>query len=550
MVTRSPVSAPRAGDEHSDDASEAPSGPTSDSVRADSTSNVVASGRSEVGEAGPKQCPVCLARFPVSFKVCPHDASELEDAPDADDDILGQKLGGTYEIVRLIGEGGMGRVYEAKHTRLPNKRYAVKLLHPELARQSEVMARFQREAEAASVLTHPNVVSVVDVDRTHEGTPYIVAELLEGEQLGEHLDRVGRLSPGRAVAIVRQICRALEVAHERGIVHRDMKPENVFLAGDLQQVKVLDFGISKLGDGNSSLTKTGMVMGTPDYMPPEQAKGYRVDRRADVYAVGAILYRALTGRKPFDESDQMATLTAVLVQEPTRPRTLNDAIPPGLEVIVQKAMAKEPSERYQTMSEFEHDLAAFDDGSLERSPLAVAPGNAAEAERMSWIAGVVRFAQTAGLAKGARFSRPMIVLLSVVATLWMFAGLCDIAQSVILLVGTGGKLTKVETWAIVLGVLGVLVTPLVLWYRYVSSKVWASTPRAMDLAQRLWAAVLSSAAVYGMGAVGVRLYEGLYRGEPAGISWAGYGIELFLAAILVGVAVWFNPRLKALLKKS
>src|SRR5690606_25260016 len=325
---------------------------------------------------------------------------------------------GTYEIVRLIGEGGMGRVYEARHTRLPNKRYAVKLLHPELARQQDVMARFQREAEAASGLTHPNVVSVVDVDCTSDGTPYIVAELLEGQQLGEFLDQVGRLTPGRAVAVVRQICRALQVAHESGIVHRDMKPENVFLAGEKQQVKVLDFGISKLADGNSSLTKTGMVMGTPDYMPPEQAKGMHVDHRADIYAVGAILYRALTGRKPFDESDHMATLTAVLVQEPARPRSLNTDIPEGLEVVVQRAMAKDPAERYQSMAEFEADLAAFDDGSLERGPLALAGANGSAEERMSWLAGVVRFAQTTGLAKGANFSRPMIVVLSVVATLW------------------------------------------------------------------------------------------------------------------------------------
>src|SRR5690606_20055183 len=275
MVTRSPVSAPRVGGEFaqsesdlreaggasmnelsreqgdsllpdiergSDEAGSATSGAREAAARPAFASSVGSE------EPGAKQCPVCLGRFPVSFKVCPHDASELEDAPELEDEVVGQRLGGTYEIVRVIGEGGMGRVYEARHTRLPNKRYAVKLLHPELARQQDVMARFQREAEAASGLTHPNVVSVVDVDCTSDGTPYIVAELLEGQQLGEFLDQVGRLTPGRAVAVVRQICRALQVAHESGIVHRDMKPENVFLAGEKQQVKVLDFGISKLAD--------------------------------------------------------------------------------------------------------------------------------------------------------------------------------------------------------------------------------------------------------------------------------------------------------------
>ncbi len=576
MATRSPVSAPRVGGDFAQSDSDlrgAGSAPMNE-LRSDDEGAVLrdterppddsgnatsgareAAGRaafsSSVGgdESGAKQCPVCLGRFPVTFKVCPHDASELEDAPELEDDVVGQKLGGTYEIVRVIGEGGMGRVYEAKHTRLPNKRFAVKLLHPELARQAEVMARFQREAEAASVLTHPNVVSVVDVDRAADGTPYIVAELLEGEQLGEHLDRMGHLAPGRAVAIVRQICRALAVAHERGIVHRDMKPENVFLAGEDRQVKVLDFGISMVGDNNSSLTRTGMVMGTPDYMPPEQAKGQRVDRRADIYAVGAILYRALTGRKPFDESDQMATLTAVLVQEPKRPRTLNAAIPAGLEVVVQRAMAKEPRERYQTMLEFEQDLAAFDDGSLEHKGAALAQGGLGDAERVSWIAGVVRLAQSAGVAQGAKFSRPMIVTMSVAATLWVFAGLCDMAQATILLLGDGQTLTKVETWAILIGVAGVLITPLVLWYRHVALKVWASTPRSMDLAERLWGAVTSSAAVYGVGTIAVRLYHGLYAGDPEGTAWAGYAIILYLAAAVIGASTWFGARMKGALFK-
>ncbi len=542
MATRSPASAPEAEEEVSE-------GISGTEARATALSPQSPPSGVDESDGRPKQCPKCLARFPVNFKVCPHDASELEDAPDADDDRLGHTLGGTYEIVRIIGEGGMGRVYEARHTRLPNKRYAVKLLHPELARQSEVMARFQREAEASSVLTHANVVSVVDVDCDQEGTPYIVAELLEGEQLGDHLDRMGRLSTGRAVAIVRQICRALDAAHANNIVHRDMKPENVFLAGERQQVKVLDFGISKLGDGNSSLTKTGMVMGTPDYMPPEQAKGYRVDKRADIYAVGAILYRALTGRKPFEEEDQMATLTAVLVQEPPRPRSLNPEIPEGLEVIVQRAMAKEPEERYQTMAEFEQDLASFDEESAERGAGKLALTEHPETERMSWLAGVVRLAQTTGLAKGAKFSRPMIVVLSAVAALWLFAGLCDIAQSTIVLSSNAHTLSKVETWAILVGAAGILITPLVLWYRYVASKVWRSTPRSMDLAERLWGAVTSSAAVYGLGMLCVHLYEGLYRGEPEASGWAGYSIMLFVAAALVGLATWFGARLRGRLSR-
>jgi serine/threonine-protein kinase len=244
----------------------------------------------------------------------------------------------------------------------------------------------------------------------------------------------------------------------------------------------------------------------------------------------------------------MATLTAVLVQEPARPRTLNATIPPGLEVVVQRAMAKEPSERYQTMLEFEQDLAAFDDHSHERgAQLAPTEG---DAERMSWLAGVVRFAQTAGLAKGARFARPMIILLSVLAALWVFAGLCDVAQSAILLAGEGDQLSGVETWATLIGAMGVLVTPLVLWYRYVAQKVWRSTPRAMDLAERLSGSVLSSAAVYGMGTVFVHLYEGLYLGQPDGSAWAGYAIVLFIVAALVGLLTWFGARMKGAVFKG
>jgi serine/threonine protein kinase len=309
----------------------------------------------------PRVCPACGGRYPADFRVCPRDATPLEDAPDDEDPLLGQVLAGSYEVLRVIGEGGMGKVYEARHSRLHNKRFAVKVLHGELARQPEVVTRFQREAEAASVLTHPNVVGVFDVNVSQDGAPYIVAELLEGEEFGDYLDRVGKLPVPEAVRVVRQVCRALGAAHAQGIVHRDVKPENVFLVGQGGMVKVLDFGISKVGD-SQGLTQTGTVMGTPDYMAPEQARGDRVDARADVYALGAILYRALTGRKPFQGLDPMAVLTAVLTEEPPRPSTIESGIPLALELIVQRAMSKNPAERYQSMDDLDRELAAFDTG--------------------------------------------------------------------------------------------------------------------------------------------------------------------------------------------
>src|SRR5450432_1191628 len=335
-----------------------------------------------LSSALPKACPTCQARYPADFKVCPRDASPLIDAADdGSDPFLGATLGDAYQIVRVVGEGGMGRVYEARHTRLGNKRFAIKMLHAEYARQPDVVARFQREAEAASGIAHPNVVDVYDVHHTEDGRPYMVGEFLEGEELGGFLTRVGKIPAALAVHIVRQICQALGAAHARGVVHRDMKPENVFLVGNLAtpQVKVIDFGISKVGDaGGTALTRTGMIMGTPSYMAPEQARGDKVDNRADIYAVGGILYRALTGKKPFDSDDPSATLTQVLTEDPVRPRTLEPTIPQALELVLQRAMEKKAEDRYQSMAELEADLLPFDP-----DPTAVISESSADTTMMS-----------------------------------------------------------------------------------------------------------------------------------------------------------------------
>src|SRR5690242_12327070 len=241
-----------------------PPGPGTPAARGQSpaqgppSSSALLASRASLSGVMPKACPSCQARYPADFKVCPRDASPLVDAPDdGSDPLLGVTLGDAYRIVRMIGEGGMGRVYEARHTRLGNKRFAVKMLHAEYARQADVVARFQREAEAASGIAHPNVVDVYDVHHTEEGLPYMV---------GEFLERTGKIAVPLAIRIVRQLCRALGAAHARGVVHRDMKPENVFLVGNMQRptVKIIDFGISKVGDaGGTALTRTGMIMGTP-----------------------------------------------------------------------------------------------------------------------------------------------------------------------------------------------------------------------------------------------------------------------------------------------
>ena len=381
-----------------------------------------------------KQCPTCGERYPSDFRVCPRDASELHDASDADSDpLLGTILGDTYNVLRVIGEGAMGRVYEARHTRLLSKRFAIKVLHGDLTRQPEVVGRFLREAEATSALRHPNIVGVLDVNQVADGRPYIVAELLEGHELGDYLEKHGKLSVEEAVAICRPICQALGAAHDKHIVHRDIKPENLFLVGEgaARTVKVLDFGISRVGGAAAKLTKTGMVMGTPAYMPPEQARATRVDHRADIYAVGAILYEAVTGRPAFDEDDPISTLAAVLTRDPPRPCSIDPALPPALELMIQKAMAKKPEERYRTMREFDLALAEFDVAASSACGRA-ATSHARRKERQVMQRERPSSASTSLPTQLRRFwsselpapeqARAMLVALSVVAGCYMLAG--------------------------------------------------------------------------------------------------------------------------------
>jgi serine/threonine-protein kinase len=494
-----------------------------------------------------RRCPRCGTRFPADFRICPRDAVALEAAPENDDPLVGQVLGGSYELTRLLGEGGMGRVYEARHTRLKGKRFAVKFLHPELARNPEVVTRFQREAEAASGIAHPNVVNVYDVNVTPEGVPYLVAELLQGEELGAYLERAGKLSLADAVRIGRQICRALGAAHASGVVHRDVKPENVFLTGDVSKletatVKVLDFGISKLSEtGGHALTKTGMVMGTPDYMAPEQARGDKVDTRADVYAVGAILYRALTGKKPFEGLDAMATLTAVLVQEPGRPTTLNPELPLALELVIQRAMAKNAKDRYASMLELERELAGFDPELLSR-PSGPPPAQPAEAN----AAAAPRPASPRALRESAlqtqqsvRVARPGLLLFTGLGFAWLLVNIAVFAASLIRLAGDGSDLSQVEAILCVAGVSAALATPLGLWIRHLMRDIWQSTPKSLELMARLRSTVLYSTASYGIAALAVALGLVVVERRVALLMRPIWPLGMFMIAAVTAAITWF-----------
>ena len=264
-----------------------------------------------------------------------------------------------YAIVRLLGKGGMGAVYEARHLRL-GRRVAIKFLLPELAAKPELLRRFENEAVAAGGLEHPNLVAVIDLGRAAEGSPgspYLVMEFLQGEDCARLLRRVGPLPVTRAVNIVLQACRGVAVAHDAGVVHRDLKPENLFVtdAGDgCDQVKVLDFGIAKLRpiEGQAS-TRTGSTFGTTHYMSPEQARGAsEVDARADVWSLGVVLYELLAGRRPFDGEQPLNIVHQILNAAPPPLDTLRPGLPRGLVAALDKALRKDAAERCPSVRAF------------------------------------------------------------------------------------------------------------------------------------------------------------------------------------------------------
>ncbi len=277
--------------------------------------------------------------------------------------LVGTTLDGRYVLTGHIASGGMGAIFRAQHVHL-RKEVAVKVLRPDLTGSIEIVERFRREAEIASALEHDNIVRVTDFGRSSDGYLFLVMELLTGESLFDRFRRDRFLPPEQAVPILWQVCAGLEAAHALGVVHRDLKPENVFLAhtpSGREVTKLLDFGIAKIADpASGSSTQSGIVVGTPEYLSPEQAMGAAVDARADVYAVGLIAWRALAGRHPFKADDPRS----LLMMQATRPvPPLTEARPelaswPGLVAAISKACAKEPDARHQTAAALREDLAA------------------------------------------------------------------------------------------------------------------------------------------------------------------------------------------------
>jgi serine/threonine protein kinase len=276
-----------------------------------------------------------------------------------------------YRLVRLLGEGGMGAIYEAEHT-LINRRVALKVLHPDLVAQPEALERFVREAQAASSIGHPNIVEIHDVGREPDGAAFMVMELLKGRDLGSALQLEGVIDPGRAVDIALQILSALHEVHRQGIVHRDMKPENIFLTIDdrmREVVKILDFGIARVEQRadtpeSFSRTRTGVVLGTPYYLAPEQARGLRrFDHRVDLWSVGVMLYEMLSGARPFEGENYNEILSAILMDAPRPLAGIAPRLPARLTAIVERALQKNPDERYSTAGELLADLLPLHDSS-------------------------------------------------------------------------------------------------------------------------------------------------------------------------------------------
>ena len=273
-------------------------------------------------------------------------------ADEKKDALIGEIIGGSYKIEAKLGAGGMGTVYLASHTRV-DRQFAIKVLNFKLSDDKTAVQRFEREAMLGSRLGHEHITQVIDFNHTEEGFPFIVMELLEGEDLSERLKREKSLSLVETASIIRQVCMALDAAHEESVVHRDMKPENIFLCarrGGGVAVKVMDFGVSKVLSSDSVVTAHSTLLGTPWYMAPEQAEGKvdQMDHRTDLFSVGLILYHMLSGKMPFEGDSVPAILFQVVYSTPDPIGEVMPDLPVQVQEIITKAISKKREERYQS----------------------------------------------------------------------------------------------------------------------------------------------------------------------------------------------------------
>ena len=320
----------------------------------------------------------------------------------------GTKLG-DYEIISLVGSGGMGEVYRARDTKL-KRDVAIKVLPAYWSRDLERLERFELEARAAAALNHPNITSIFHVGQ-RDGTPYIVTELLQGETLRDHL-RKGQMRLHEALDYGAEIARGLGAAHDAGVIHRDLKPENIFVTKD-GRIKLLDFGLAKFQAAKSAKpedptviprqTNPGQVLGTVGYMSPEQVRGQSTDARTDIFAVGAVLYEMLTGKPAFRKATSVETMSAILNEDPPAVSQVAPNLPPGLQRIVNRCLAKNPEQRFQHASDVAFALEAISDSGSASGPAVTQRPSAKVAKK--WLATGLAITAALALGLGWFFSR-------------------------------------------------------------------------------------------------------------------------------------------------
>ncbi|MBI1966621.1 MAG: serine/threonine protein kinase [Gemmatimonadetes bacterium] len=398
-----------------------------------------------------KICPVCSAEYTDDVKFCKNDGTTLRAAAPTSD-LVGQVVADRYHVIKKLGEGGMGQVYLAEHVKM-GRRSAIKVMNPSMVHDPDAVARFNREASNASRITHPNVCAIYDFGETPDGLIYLAMEFIEGEPLTDLLEREGALKATRAVTIFMQVADALQAAHDLGIVHRDLKPDNIMITkgrDGADMVKVVDFGIAKAvggDDAGQKVTKTGLVVGTPEFMSPEQLSGDKLDGRSDLYSLALVFYKMLTGQLPFEAATVQETMIKRLTDEPVKLAKARPdlSFPPGIQETLDAALTRSPVDRYQAVSKFANDVAGVVGFQRGASPATPIPATKAAVE------GQTQLLDTAGTkamaakpapraaAAPAKKRSPVPVIVGVVALLGAGGG------AVVMLGGGGTEADSTQT---------------------------------------------------------------------------------------------------------
>jgi serine/threonine-protein kinase len=489
-------------------------------------------------------CPTCGRALPIDFALCPHDATpRAEQASRSGDPLIGEVLGRTYRVLRVLGQGGMAKLYEAEHLRI-DAHFAIKVIHDDLTGDADLLTRFEREARAAGRIHSEHVVRLVDVLRTADGRPCLVTELLEGEDLQAHLDRVGKLSVADAIPIARQICRAIAAAHAVGVVHRDLKPANVFLCktAGVPIVKVFDFGVAKLDD-DEKLTRTDAVMGTAAYMAPEQARrAADAGPLADVYAIGAVVYHMLAGEPPYGNVPALSRYALVLHEEPTRPRAIDPTIPEGVEAVIQHAMARERTSRIQNAMDLETQLAVFARrptgfSSSPANRAATQPGAAQPAPDPA-SRELAPEASAENIALRARITRPVAAFVVGASSLAVGTWLAAFVAAIV------GSTSGSERALVALIGLAAVAGMLVLHVRMLRAS-WSSTPAVSRIVKPFARALLAGTITLGALELLAHGAESVFNAVPLGAGW-----RLLLAGVAAVLGLgWRRWRLDERLRR-